>query len=120
MDLISQIGLQSLMGISDGDPNTVIGIIDGLVDLDHPAFQKSNINTIRDSQFTACKNASSIACSHDAFTAGILCAKRGLPASAICPSCKVIFNPIFKENMDRTGEKAMERHLKCSKKHTRI
>ena len=47
MDLVSQIGLHSLMVISDGDPNTVIGIIDGLVDLDHRAFQKSNIKTIR-------------------------------------------------------------------------
>jgi subtilisin family serine protease len=107
MDPLTQIGLQSLMDVSSGRPDVVIGIIDGPVELNHPAFQTSNIRTIRDSQFSACKTASSIACSHGTFIAGILCAKRGLSAPAICPGCKIILNPIFKEDMmeDNTSEK---------------
>jgi subtilisin family serine protease len=97
MDPLIQTGLQSLMNVSSGDPNIVIGIIDGPVDLNHPAFQDSNIKTVRDSQINACKNATSIACSHGTFIAGILCATRGFSAPAICPNCKIILNPIFRE-----------------------
>jgi subtilisin family serine protease len=107
MDPLAQTRLQSLMHVSSGRQDLAIGIIDGPVDLNHPAFQNSNIKTIRDSQFSACKNASSIACSHGTFVAGILCAKRGLSAPAICPSCKIILNPIFRENMDDRSEKNM-------------
>jgi subtilisin family serine protease len=97
MDPLNQTGLQSLMNVSTGRSDLVIGIIDGPVDLNHPAFQTSKIKTIRDLQFNACKNASSIACSHGTFVAGILCAKRGLSAPAICPNCEIILNPIFRE-----------------------
>ena len=107
MDPLNQTGLQSLMNISSGDANIVIGIIDGPIDLNHPALEDSNIKTVRDSQVVACKNASSIACSHGTFIAGILCARRGLPAPAICPNCKIIFNPIFKEETDYTNNKNM-------------
>jgi subtilisin family serine protease len=107
MDPLNQTGLQSLMSVSNGDPDIVIGIIDGPVDLNHPAFQDSNIKTVRDSQVSACKNATSIACSHGTFIAGILCAKRGFSAPAICPNCKFIFNPIFKEEANNTNNKNM-------------
>ena len=107
MDPLIQTGLQSLMNVSNGDPNIVIGIIDGPVDLTHPAFQDSNIKTVRDSQVGACKNATSIACSHGTFIAGILCAKRGFSAPAISPNCKFIFNPIFKEEANNTNNKNM-------------
>ncbi|HZB16418.1 MAG TPA: S8 family serine peptidase, partial [Nitrososphaeraceae archaeon] len=98
MDPLNQTGLQSLMNVSTGDPDVVIGIIDGPVDLNHSALQTSNIKTVRNSQVGACKNATSIACSHGTFIAGILCARRGLPAPAICPNCKIILNPIFRES----------------------
>jgi subtilisin family serine protease len=104
MDPLSQTGLQSLMRSSSGHPDVVVGIIDGPIDLNHPAFQLSNIKTVRDSQFNACKNASSIACLHGTFVAGILCAKRGLSAPAICPNCKIVLNPIFKE-VNNTNKK---------------
>ena len=105
MDPLVQTRLRSLMDISSGDPNLTIGIIDGPVDLTHPAFQASKIRTIRDSQLKSCKNASSMACLHGTFVTGILCARRGRPAPAICPNCEVILNPIFKENLgDRNNE----------------
>lgn len=107
MDPLNQIGLKSLMNVSSGDPDIVIGIIDGPVDLNHPAFQNSHIKTVRDSQVGVCKNATSIACSHGTFVAGILCAKRGFSAPAICPNCKIILNPIFRESIDNITEKFM-------------
>jgi subtilisin family serine protease len=85
------------MRISTGDPNITIGLIDGPVDLDHSAFAGSKIRTVKDSQVSVCKNASSIACSHGTFIAGMLCARRGVSAPAICPDCQVVLYPIFRE-----------------------
>ena len=92
-----QTQLLSLMEISNGRPHVTIGIIDGPVDLTHPAFSKSNIRTTRTHQYNVCKNAGSTACMHGTFVTGILCAKRGLSAPAICPGCQIILHPIFKE-----------------------
>ena len=71
-----------------------------LLTLTHPAFQGSKIRAVKESQIAACKNASSIACRHGTFVAGILCAKRGLSAPAICPGCTLLLRPIF---MDETA-----------------
>jgi subtilisin family serine protease len=98
MDPLIQTRLQSLMNVSSGSPEIIIGLIDGPIDFSHPAFQGSRVRTVSDSHFNACENASSIACSHGTFVAGILCAKRGLAAPAVCPNCKIILNPIFRED----------------------
>jgi subtilisin family serine protease len=97
-DPLSQTRLHSLINISSGSPDISIGLIDGPVDFSHPAFHGSKIRTVRDSQFSECKNAGSIACAHGTFTAGILCARRGLSAPAICPRCEIILNPIFRQD----------------------
>lgn len=96
-----QTGLQSLMSLSRGHPNITVGIIDGPIDITHPAFETSKIEMIKDWQLSACKNATSIACIHGTFVAGILCAERGLSAPAICPDCKIIVNPIFREEIKK-------------------
>src|SRR5215213_485892 len=107
MDPLAQTRLQSLMSISSGHPDIIIGVIDGPVDFNHPAFQESRIRTVKDSQLGACKNASNISCTHGTFVAGILCAKRGLSVPAICPNCEIILNPIFREeeNANNTNNK---------------
>lgn len=98
MDPLSQTRLYSLMNISGGSLDISIGVIDGPVDLSHPAFCESKIRTVRDSQLGACKIASSVACTHGTFITGILSAKRGLSAPAICPNCQIILYPIFRED----------------------
>jgi subtilisin family serine protease len=97
MDALEQVKLRSLMAISTGIPEVVIGLIDGPIDFKHSAFQGSNITTVKDSQYAACRSASSIACVHGTFIAGMLCARRGLSAPAICPNCKLLLYPIFSE-----------------------
>jgi hypothetical protein len=104
MDPLDQIKIRPLMNISSGIPEVVIGVIDGPVDLNHPALERSKIRTVKDSQLVACKKANSIACEHGTFVAGILCAMRGPSAPAICPSCEVILYPIFsEEHLDARG-----------------
>jgi subtilisin family serine protease len=95
MDPLSLVRLRSLMNISSGSPDITIGLIDGPVDLSHPALQESKIRAVKEYQLAACKNATSIACRHGTFIAGILCAKRGLDAPAICPGCTLLLRPIF-------------------------
>jgi subtilisin family serine protease len=95
MDALTQTNLLSLMDISRGHPDILIGVIDGPIDFSHPAFQGSQIKTVRDSQLVACKNATDRACIHGTFVTGMLCAKRGLSAPGICPDCGIIVNPIF-------------------------
>jgi subtilisin family serine protease len=97
MDPLEQVKLHSLMAISTGKPEIVIGLIDGPIDFNHSAFQGSNITTVKDSQYAACRSANSIACIHGTFIAGMLCAKRGLSAPAICSDCKLLVYPIFSE-----------------------
>ena len=107
MDPLKQIRLHSLMNLSSGKPDIKIGIIDGPVELNHSALEHTNIKTVRSSQVNTCVNASSIACSHGTFVAGIICAKRGLSAPAICPNCEIILNPIFKEETDSLTRNGM-------------
>jgi subtilisin family serine protease len=105
MDPLAQTRLLSLMNITRGHPDITIGVIDGPVDFSHPAFQGPRIRTVKDSQLIACKNASDIACIHGTFVAGILCAKRGFSAPAICPACEIILNPIFRKEESTTANK---------------
>ncbi|MGC1132941.1 MAG: hypothetical protein WA941_08960, partial [Nitrososphaeraceae archaeon] len=74
MDPLNQIKLHSLISISSGNPKMVIGLIDGPIDFNHVGFQSSRIRTVKGSQLGACKMASSLACIHGTFVAGILCA----------------------------------------------
>jgi hypothetical protein len=61
MDSLEQVNLRSLMAISTGIHEVVIGLIDGPIDFKHNAFQGSNISTVKDSQYAACRSATSIA-----------------------------------------------------------
>jgi subtilisin family serine protease len=95
MDPLEQVKLRALMAISTGKPEILTGLIDGPIDFKHSAFQGSNITTVKASQYAACRSADSIACMHGTFVAGMLCARRGLSAPAICPDCKLLVYPIF-------------------------
>jgi subtilisin family serine protease len=94
---LSLVRLDRLMEECDGDPSISVGIIDGPLDLSHPALAGSTLRAVRPGQLAACEDARSAACSHGTAIAGI-CAERGLPAPAICPSCTFLFYPIFRED----------------------
>lgn len=93
---IRLVKLDSLMQRSTGASDVVIGLIDGPVALDHPDLATSHIR-VAGSGGGACSMASSIACQHGTFVAGILAARRGSSAPAICPDCTLLVRPIFPE-----------------------
>jgi subtilisin family serine protease len=98
MGPLELVKLDRLMERSSGRPQVVIGLIDGPVAMDHPDLSRATIRAVPGQQRASCSLASSVACTHGTFVAGILVAQRGSSAPAICPDCTLLVRPIFPEN----------------------
>jgi subtilisin family serine protease len=97
MDPLQLIKLDRLMSRSSGRSEVVIGLIDGPVAMNHPDLTKSRLREVPGTNGAACSAADSVACMHGTFVAGMLAAKRGSSAPAICPGCTLLVRPIFPE-----------------------
>jgi subtilisin family serine protease len=95
LDLIN---LKPLMQLTSGNPDISIGLIDGPVAIDHPDLTCESIREVSGPLNGMCTMANSVACTHGTFVAGILSAKRGSPAPAICPTCTLVVRSIFAES----------------------
>jgi subtilisin family serine protease len=84
---------------TSGRPEIKVGLIDGPVVIDHPELATESIREVPGKLSGACAQASSAACMHGTFVAGILCAKRNFSAPAICPNCTLLVRPIFSETI---------------------
>ena len=80
---------------TSGSPEVTIGLIDGPVVTQHRDLAGEHLREIPGSNGTACVRASSTACLHGTFVAGILSAKRNSPAPAICPRLHAPRSPHF-------------------------
>ena len=89
--------LDRLMARSTGRSQVVIGLIDGPVAMDHPDLSGAHIREVPGQHGASCSLASSVACMHGTFVAGMLCSRRGSSAPAICPDCTLLVRPIFTE-----------------------
>lgn len=94
------IALDSLASLTEGNPEIVVGIIDGPVDTTHPDFRDSRISPVGDATPATCTAPDSFACVHGTFVAGIICGRRGSQAPAIAPGCTVLVRTIFCEAPD--------------------
>lgn len=79
-----------------GRPEVVIGLIDGPVATDHPDLARESIRKLPGHD-GSCAYLGSAACLHGTFVAGILSARRGTAAPALCPGCTLVVRPIFSE-----------------------
>lgn len=86
---------------SRGRPEIAVALIDGPVALDHPDLAGQRIREIGGRVSAVCLTRDSVACSHGTFVAGMLAAKRGSAAPAICPECTFLLRPIFSETKSR-------------------
>jgi subtilisin family serine protease len=91
------VGLSRLMALSEGRAETVVGVIDGPVELNHPDLAGASIRVLPGKYSAACNLASSAACAHGTFVAGILATRRGSSVPGICPGCTFLLRPIFSE-----------------------
>jgi subtilisin family serine protease len=96
--------LTPLIGRTSGTPEVTIGLIDGPVAMDHPELANQHVREIPGNGNGACTQANSTACLHGTFVAGILSARRGSVAPAICPECTLLVRPIFAEAKTGNGE----------------
>ena len=99
--------LTPLMQRSSGRPEIAIGLIDGPVLITHPHLTAQRIREVHrklGARRSACSRASSAACLHGTYVAGILMAKRGSAAPAICPGCTLLVRPIFAETPSTNGD----------------
>lgn len=98
MDPLQLVRLSPLMSRSQGRPELSVALIDGPVALSHPDLAQSRIKEIRADVRGSCLRLESVACMHGTFVAGMLSARRGSQAPAICPGCMLILRPIFAES----------------------
>jgi subtilisin family serine protease len=87
-----------------GRPEITIGLIDGPVFLSHPDLAVDRIREIPGTLRGTCARADSAACVHGTFVAGILSARRGSVAPAICPGCTLLVRPIYSETDLTVGQ----------------
>jgi Subtilase family len=104
MDPLSLVRLPALMERTSGSPELRIGLIDGPVVLQHHDLADNRLREVPGTNGGACADATSAACLHGTFVAGILSARRGAAAPAICPDCTVLVRPIFIETAAADGE----------------
>jgi subtilisin family serine protease len=101
LDLVK---LPQLMSLTSGRSEIVVGIVDGPVAADHPDLAQNDIQELPGKTGAACARTGSAACVHGTFVAGILSAKRGSAAPAICPACTLLVNPVFSETATGSAE----------------
>jgi subtilisin family serine protease len=94
---LSLVGLPPLMARTSGSPGISIGLIDGPVAIDHADLAAGNIREVPGKFAGACADPRNAACTHGTFVAGVLLARRGSAAPAICPGCSLLVRPIFAE-----------------------
>ena len=90
MSSVDVVRLRDLMRLGEGSPEVTVALIDGPVALDHPDLGAANIRQISGKLKGSCTLADSLACTHGTFVAGILSARRGSVAPAICPGCTLL------------------------------
>jgi subtilisin family serine protease len=85
------------MHLTAGRPEVVIGLLDGPVAVDHPDLVRERVRGVPGYAAGVCARPTSEACRHGTFVAGIVSARRGSPAPAICPGCTLLVRPIFED-----------------------
>jgi subtilisin family serine protease len=100
LDLIN---LPSVMKLTGGSAEIIVGLIDGPVATDHPDLADGNIREMPGELRGTCVHGQGAACAHGTFVAGILSAKRTATAPAICPDCTLLLRPIFAETVSQRG-----------------
>jgi subtilisin family serine protease len=93
LDLVD---LTPLMARTAGRPDIVVGLIDGPVAVNHRDLT-ANIRELDGGTKHACANDEGTARLHGTYVAGILSAKRGSFAPAICPDCTLLVRPVFSD-----------------------
>jgi len=95
-DPLQLVRLKALMDLTSGRSEIRVGLIDGPVVGDHPNLAGNSIRQISGASNGAfAKSDGDVRTTHGTFVAGMLAAKRGSAAPAICPDCTLLVRPLF-------------------------
>jgi subtilisin family serine protease len=103
MSPLDLVRLSPLMERSQGRSEIAVALIDGPVVVDHPDLAGATIREIAGQLKGACARPETMACTHATFVAGMLSARRGCVAPAICPGCTLVLRPIFADTVNHNG-----------------
>ncbi|WP_345434024.1 S8 family serine peptidase [Actinoallomurus vinaceus] len=95
MEPLPLVRLTELAHRTAGNPDIAIGMIDGPVMAEHPGLQGARIKETPGGHTVNCVHPGHPACVHGTFIAGILVARRGTGAPAICPNCTLCVHAVF-------------------------
>jgi subtilisin family serine protease len=102
MDPLVLVRLAPLMERTRGNAAVKVAIADGPVVITHPDLAAAHIRQFGIGAADARPQLESIACQHGTFVSGILFARRGSTAPAICPDCTMLILPIFEAAREST------------------
>jgi subtilisin family serine protease len=102
-DPLGLVGLTGLIGLTSGSPEVRVGLIDGPVARSHPDLANDRIRQPSGASENASARGDGDARTHGTFVAGMLFARRGSAAPAICPDCTLLVRPIFGEAIAADG-----------------
>ncbi|MFD9035426.1 S8 family serine peptidase [Streptomyces sp. NPDC059567] len=88
VDPLDLVGLRPLMARTAGRSSVVVGLIDGRVALDHPAFAGHPVRELTAVAGTC--RGSDVCCAHGTAVAGIIAGNDG-----VCPRCTLVSRPLF-------------------------
>ena len=94
---LEAVRLTALIERTPGRSEIMVGLIDGPVAVDHPDLAAASIRQLDPPQNGTRAGANHAARDHGTYVAGILSARRGSAAPAICPGCTLLMRPIFLE-----------------------
>ncbi|EMF55572.1 S8 family serine peptidase [Streptomyces bottropensis] len=93
VDPLDLVGLTPLMAHTSGRPSVVVGVIDGRVAVDHPAFAGRAIKELGRSAGRASCGRADVCCAHGTAVAGILVGEGG-----VAPRCTLLSRPLFTDH----------------------
>jgi subtilisin family serine protease len=92
MDQLALVRLSGLMGRTAGRAEVRVALLDGPVDMSHPDLDSAHWHPLGSSRGGEASESVQL---HGTFVAGILAARRGSRAPAICPGCTILHWPLF-------------------------
>ncbi|MFF0204599.1 S8 family serine peptidase [Streptomyces sp. NPDC005017] len=98
MDLLDMVGLTPLMARTSGRSSVAVGLIDGRVAVDHPAFAGHPVRELRPHDGAQACRGGDVCCAHGTAVAGLIAGSRG-----VCAGCTLVSRPLF---ADRSADGA--------------
>ena len=97
MNALELVGLAPVMARTEGSSTVSIGLLDGPVAVDQPGLNSDRIHLLP-AATTGRMPVCAESCAHATMVAGILIARRGSSAPAICPGCHLLVRPVLADN----------------------